>query len=258
MVTISPELESSGARAAESSRQLTNSVAASWSRCSGLALAMPLVVSILVELAFLPTLLNYHRCPADCGSIVTNAWRSAPPVALAKASAKKKKPAKVKAPGAICSTFPRPSSVSQAATRVYAGGAGFGAVAAPPPPKRSANPAGPNPFDNENFVISDVTLPVEDGQSTLFLGTFMIEDPSVCDDLVAAFEADSANHKIGVVGRQNVGQVRAPQARKFSRVLTLVCAPSPGRLSTRAARTRWRLSSFLMTLGQRGSATWPP
>lgn len=60
-----------------------------------------------------------------------------------------------------------------------------------------------NPFDNEPFVVSDYPLQLEEGQSSLFLGTFMIEDPSVCDDLVAAFEADSASHRTGVVGRNN-------------------------------------------------------
>ena len=43
-------------------------------------------------------------------------------------------------------------------------------------------------------------------QSTLFLGTFMIEDESVCDDLITTFEMDKANHRTGVVGRSN-GQV---------------------------------------------------
>jgi len=86
------------------------------------------------------------------------------------------------------------------------GGRGFGAP--PPAPKRQvAKPAGPNPFDNEAFVVSDYEIPAEDGQNTLFLGTFLIEDESVCDDLVAAFEQDTGSHKAGVVGRNTGGRL---------------------------------------------------
>ena len=62
-----------------------------------------------------------------------------------------------------------------------------------------------NPFDNENFAIVDYSLPVAEGQSTLFLGTFMIQDNSICDDLVAVFDSDPSAHRAGVVGR---GQIK--------------------------------------------------
>ena len=103
--------------------------------------------------------------------------------------------------------FSAPPVALAKATKSRSGGGGFGA---PPPAavavKRSSGPAVPSPYDNEQFVVSDYPLPIEPGQSSLFLGTFMIEDESVCDDLVAAFEADKASHKAGVVGRNN-GQV---------------------------------------------------
>jgi len=145
-----------------------------------------MAVAALVEPAFLPSLRPAHYCSgrlsgARCGSVI----------ALAKV-AKKKKTVKP----------PRP------------GGVGFGPPPPPPAVKRSTAPAVANPYDNEPFVVSDYPLTVEEGQSSLFLGTFMIEDESVCDDLVAAFEADSASHKTGVVGRSN-GQV-VDKSRKES------------------------------------------
>ena len=101
---------------------------------------MVLTVAILVELALLPSLLLSHRRP-PVGCIEARRPRAAAPLALA-AKAKAKK-AKIKSPG----------------------GGGFGAPkAAPAAPKPQA--AGVrNPFDNENFVISDYELPVEEGQN---------------------------------------------------------------------------------------------
>jgi hypothetical protein len=140
------------------------------------------LVAALVELAFLPSLHHAHRFSAR----PVESPRGSSPVALAKTKAKAPKAKAAKAPG----------------------GRGFGAPPAPKvAPARAQSSAGMhNPYDNEQFVVSDYPIPVEDGQSTLFLGTFMIEDPSVCDDLVAAFEADTASHRTGVVGRNN-GQV---------------------------------------------------
>jgi len=85
------------------------------------------------------------------------------------------------------------------------GGGGFGAATKVKKVKdhEAAAPMGPNPFDREAFVVSDYELPPGEGQNTMFLGTFMIEDASVCDDLIAAFEADPSAHKQGVVGRAN-------------------------------------------------------
>ena len=90
------------------------------------------------------------------------------------------------------------SSRFVAGTTVCAGGGGgFGASKVPTAaPHRAA--AGANPFDGDNFAVSEVVLPIEAGQSTLFMGTYLIEDASVCDDLVAAFKADA-------------GSVRPPQ-----------------------------------------------
>lgn len=74
-----------------------------------------------------------------------------------------------------------------------------------PRPRPSAPPVA-NPFDNEQFTISDYPLPSGEDQNTLFLETFMIEDPSVCDALVETFEADPSAHRVGVVGKET-GQV---------------------------------------------------
>ena len=119
--------------------------------------------------------LQSHICPAR------HLTRCAAPVALAKA----RKPKAAKATG----------------------GRGFGARPTAPTPKRHPTTVAPNPFENEQFVVTDYPLPAEEGQNTLFLGTFLIEDETVCDDLVAAFEADTDSHRVGVVGRNAGGQL---------------------------------------------------
>jgi len=88
----------------------------------------------------------------------------------------------------------------KAAKKPKAGGAskGFSAAttAAPPPP---AAPVELNPVD-ELFVVTDHPLPSGEGINTMFMGAFMIQDESVCDDLVALCD-DHADLMPGVVGR---------------------------------------------------------
>jgi len=135
------------------------------------------LVAALVELALLPSVHHAHHGSAR------GAARSS--VVL----------------GAKTKSKPKASKAAKAPAK------GFGA-----PPKAAAAekpraaPSAPNPYDNEPFVVSDYPLTLEEGQSSLFLGTFMIEDPSVCDNLVATFEADTGAHRTGVVGRNN-GQI---------------------------------------------------
>lgn len=59
----------------------------------------------------------------------------------------------------------------------------------------------------EAAVVSRVTLPLQEGQSSLFLGAYQILDPSICDGLVDVFLSDPAAHRQGVVGRAEGGVV---------------------------------------------------
>jgi len=79
------------------------------------------------------------------------------------------------------------------------GGGGFGAVATKPAPPPAAPP--PLATVDEFFAITDHALPSGEGVNTMFMGAFMIEDQTVCDDLIALFEEDPDLLNPGVVGR---------------------------------------------------------
>mmetsp|Transcript_72196 Transcript_72196/g.145254 ORF Transcript_72196/g.145254 Transcript_72196/m.145254 type:complete len:278 (+) Transcript_72196:58-891(+) len=87
--------------------------------------------------------------------------------------------------------------------RPAAGGFGSQQKKVAPPP----TPQAPLQTTGETFAISEFKLPEGEGVNTMFMGAFMIEDPSVCDDLVAAFEEDPSAHRKGVVGRNGKGVV---------------------------------------------------
>jgi hypothetical protein len=84
---------------------------------------------------------------------------------------------------------------SQAKARPSGGGFGAPSKAAPP---RAAEPL---QTTNEVFRITEAELPSGEGINTLFMGAFTIEDPSVCDDLVALCESDPKKLNKGLVGR---------------------------------------------------------
>jgi hypothetical protein len=73
-----------------------------------------------------------------------------------------------------------------------------------------------------------------EGISTLFMGAFMIDDLSVCDDLVALFEANPSSHRAGVVGRDGKPVVD-PTAKESTEVSFLPDDPRPAWRRYRAA-----------------------
>jgi|EP00908_Phaeocystis_cordata_P026857 hypothetical protein len=86
---------------------------------------------------------------------------------------------------------------SKAPRKKPSGGGGFGATKAPP------KPAAPPPLAtvSETFRVSEHELPSGDGINTMFMGAYLIEDETVCDNLVSLFEADPSALAPGVVGR---------------------------------------------------------
>jgi hypothetical protein len=66
------------------------------------------------------------------------------------------------------------------------------------------------------------------------MGAFMIDDLSVCDDLVALFEANPSSHRAGVVGRDGKPVVD-PAAKESTEVSFLPDDPRPAWRRYRAA-----------------------
>lgn len=87
--------------------------------------------------------------------------------------------------------------IRQAKKAQSAGGGGFGSK-----PTKAVSPPGAIPaIPREVFTISNYDLPKGEGISTLFMGAFIIEDSSVCDDLTSLFEANKDKAKPGQIGR---------------------------------------------------------
>jgi len=88
--------------------------------------------------------------------------------------------------------------VTAAKAKARPSGGGFGAVPAAAAPPRATEPL---QTTSEVFRISEAELPSGEGINTMFMGAFTIEDPSVCDDLVALCESDPKKLNKGLVGR---------------------------------------------------------
>mmetsp|Transcript_60478 Transcript_60478/g.136701 ORF Transcript_60478/g.136701 Transcript_60478/m.136701 type:complete len:276 (-) Transcript_60478:473-1300(-) len=97
------------------------------------------------------------------------------------------------------------------ANTATSGGRGFSTKAGTQEKPRTLAPPSTS---NEVFKISEYPLPTGEGISTLFMGAFVIEDPSVCDDLVKLFESNPQVHKKGVIGRD--GRAVVDETKKDS------------------------------------------
>lgn len=112
--------------------------------------------------------------------------------------------------GDSAARMPRTAVISKKKT---AGSGGFGKASSSGGFGKTKE-AAPVVACNELFEISEQPLPTGEGVSTLFMGAFMIEDPSVCDDLVSLFEDNRSTARKGVVGRD--GKAVVDETKKDS------------------------------------------
>ncbi len=105
---------------------------------------------------------------------------------------------------------PSKGQVELTAKNTASGGSGFGSKASTPLPPKQVQIAS----TNEVFKIGPFELPSSENVNTMFMGAFMIDDKSVCDDLVSTFEANPSAHKRGYVVRD--GKAVVDESRKES------------------------------------------